>query len=562
MKRYFTFLILFLFVSPLLSAQEAYFQIDPTLSPDGQTIVFSYDGDLWKIPSAGGEASRITAMKGEETLPRISPDGRWIAFSATQYGNKDVYIMPMEGGEVTQLTYHDAADDVDSWSWDSKTIYFTSSRYNRYSGYEISASGGTPKRLFEHYFNNVHNVVAHPSSDEIFFNETWESKNFTHRKRYKGAYNPDIKSYNPKTNQYKEYTSYNGKDMWATFDKNGTLFFASDQVNDEYNLYTFTNDKKTALTNFKTSIGRPQVSANGQKVVFTKDYQIFLYDVVSKRTKKVAITILRNNTLSKSQDFQAKDNITYFDISPDTKKIAFVSRGELFVSDVKGKFVKQLQTTANERVLEVKWLKDNRTLLFNQTANGYTNLYAIPADGTGKEKRHTNEPKNNINLELDHKLERAVYVSGRDELRLLDLENFKSTTIVTDEFWALRPTTAQFSPDGNYLLYNAFRNFERDVFVYHIPSKKITNLTNTGVNEQDPVWSADGKYIYFASNLTEPSFPRGTPTVQLYRMALDKYEAPFRSDKFEDLFKAEEKKDEEKKDNKQASKPKISTIAT
>ncbi|AXT20811.1 PDZ domain-containing protein [Flavobacteriaceae bacterium AU392] len=557
MKRHSTLLVFLLSISNVLIAQDAYFQIDPTLSPNGQTIVFSYDGDLWKIPSTGGEASRLTAMRGEETLPRISPDGKWLAFSATQYGNRDIYIMPINGGEIKQLTYHDAADDVDSWSWDSKTIYFTSSRYNRYSGYEVSVTGSTPKRLFEHYFNNVHNVVEHPSSGEIFFNESWESKNFTHRKRYKGDYNPDIKSYNLKTKQYKEYTTYKGKDMWATFDSNGAIFFASDEANDEYNLYTLANNEKTALTSFKTSIGRPQVSANGQKIVFTKDYQIFLYDVASKRSKKLDITILKNNTLSKSQDFQAKDNISYFDVSPDNKKIAFVSRGELFVSDIKGKFVKKINTTTNERVLEVKWLKDNRTLLYNQTANGYPNLYTISADGTGSEKRHTNEPKNNINLKLDSKLENAVYVSGRDELRLLDLETFKSTTVVTDEFWALRPTTAQFSPDGNYLLYNAFRNFERDVFVYHIPSKKITNLTNTGVNEQDPVWSADGKYVYFASNLTEPSFPRGTSTVQIYRMALDKYEAPFTSDKFNALFKEEDKKEKGKKkdDKKEISEP-------
>lgn len=561
MKRYFIVFTLLAYFSITLSAQEAYFQIDPTLSPNGQTIVFSYDGDLWKIPASGGEASRITAMQGEETLPRISPDGKWIAFSATQYGNKDVYIMPMEGGEVKQLTYHDATDDVDSWSWDSKTIYFTSSRYNRFSGYEIAASGGTPKRLFEHYFNNVHNVVEHPSSGEIFFNESWESKNFTHRKRYKGDYNPDIKSYNSKTKAYKEYTSYIGKDMWATFDRNGTLYFASDEANDEYNLYTLSNGNKTALTSFKTSIGRPQVSADGQKIVFTKDYQIFLYDVASKRAKKVVITILKNNTLFKSQDFQAKDNISYFDVSPDTKKIAFVSRGELFVSDIKGRFVKHIVTTNNERVLEVKWLKDNRTLLFNQTSNGYINLYTIPADGTGNEKRHTNESKNNINLELDHKLENAVYVSGRDELRLLNLETFKSTTVVTDEFWALRPTTAQFSPDDKYLLYNAFRDFERDVFVYHIPSKTITNLTNTGVNEQDPVWSADGKYVYFESNLTEPSFPRGTSTVQIYRMALDKYEAPFRSDQFDDLFKEVDKKDkDDKKKETEEENSKVKTV--
>ena len=79
-----------------LLAQEVYFQMDPSISPDGQTIVFSYEGDLWKVMADGGEAQRLTAMDGEETLPRISPDGKWIAFSATQYGNKDVYLCPWE----------------------------------------------------------------------------------------------------------------------------------------------------------------------------------------------------------------------------------------------------------------------------------------------------------------------------------------------------------------------------------------------------------------------------------------------------------------------------------
>ena len=558
-QNHLLFSLLCFVCSNFLTAQESYFQLDPTLAPDGQTIVFSYDGDLWKVPAAGGEALRLTAMKGEETLPRISPDGQWIAFSATQYGNKDIFIMPMEGGEVQQLTYHDAADDVDSWSWDSKHILFTSSRYNRYTGYKVAITGETPTRLFAHYFNTVHNVVSHPTSGEIFFNESWESKNFTHRKRYKGDYNPNIKSYNPTTKAYKEYTTYNGKDMWATIDAKGTMYFASDEGNGEYNLYTFVNDTKTALTNFTSSIGWPQVSANGSKIVFTKEYQVFLYDVATKKTEKVAINITTNNTLTKLQDFDVKDKITYFDSSPDNEKMAFISRGELFVSDLKGKFIKKLNTNANERVLEVKWLKDNRTLLFNQTASGYTNLFTIAADGTGVEKQRTYEAQNNVNLVLDPKMEKAAYISGRNELKLIDLSSFTSTTAVTDEFWALYPAAPQFSPDGAYLLYNAFRDFELDIFTYHIASKKITNLTNTGVSEANPIWSKDGKYIYFESNLTEPNFPRGEGDTHIYRMALDHYEAPFISEKFTALFKEEEKKDEDEDAKKKNKKNKKAT---
>ncbi|MBA6153013.1 S41 family peptidase [Gelidibacter maritimus] len=553
-------LISFLYFGTL-HAQEAYFLIDPTITPDGQTIVFSYDGDLWKVPASGGDAFRLTAMEGEETLPRISPDGKWLAFSATQYGNKDIYIMPIDGGEIKQLTYHDATDDVDSWSWDSKEIYFTSSRYNRYSGYKVSVSGGTPTRLFENYFNNVHNVVSYPNTDEIFFNESWESKNFTSRKRYKGAYNPDIKSYNPKTKGFKEYTDYIGKDMWVTIAENGDIYFVSDEINGEYNLYTFKDGTtKNALTKFETSIGWPQVSANGNKVVFTKDYQIFLYDVTSNTTEKVKILINTNNTLIKEQDFKTKGNISTMSISPDNKKMAFISRGELFVSDIKGKFIKKINTNPNERVKEVKWLKDNRTLLFNQTVSGYTNLFTIAADGMGEEHRITKEEKNNANIVLDHKLENAAYISGRDELRLLDLKTLKSTTLVTDEFWALRPPAPEFSPDGAYILYSAFRDFELDIFTYHIPTKEIINLTQTGVSESNPTWSSDGKYIYFQSNLMQPSFPRGIGDTHIYRMALDTYDTPFKSNKFDELFKEDEQKDKDNSDKKTKDKKEKDSI--
>ena len=117
------------------SAQDndAWFTTYPTLTPDGNTVIFSYEGDLWKASVKDGQALRLTAMQGYETNARVSPDGKWIAFTGRQFGNPDVYVMPLEGGDIRQLTFHDAADEVDGWSWDSQTIYFTSGRYNSFS---------------------------------------------------------------------------------------------------------------------------------------------------------------------------------------------------------------------------------------------------------------------------------------------------------------------------------------------------------------------------------------------------------------------------------------------
>jgi len=546
---------LFSFISIAVTAQDdrVYFLSNPCLTPDGQTVVFSFEGDLWKANVNNGQASRLTAMQGYETSPRVSPDGKWIAFSGRQYGNSDVFVVPVDGGDVKQITWHSGNDEVTSWSWDSRYIYFNSGRMGQIAGFKVSAGGGTPVRVFGNYFFQFdHNLFEHPTSGEIFFNDTWESSNQVQRKRYKGPFNPDIQSYNPKTKQHKKYTDWQGKDFAATIDRNGNVYFISDEANGEYNLYTLDNGKKKGLTRFSSSIKTPQVNANGGKVVFERDYQLWLYDVRSDKETKLDISIIRNNTLPKEKDFEVRGNISAFDVSPDGKKLAFVSRGELFVSDVEGKFIQEINRNSGERVKEVKWLSDNRTLLFNQTLNGYTNWYSMRADSSAAPKQLTSDKKNNRSIVMNKNRSKAVYLSGRDEVRLLDTKTMESKGIVKDEIWGFQNSEPGFSPNDEYVLFTAYRNFEQDILVYNIKENKTTNLTNTGITESGPIWSPDSKYIYFTSQRLKPSYPFGMANAKVYRVPLEKIDEPYRSDKYNELFK-EEKKEEKKDTTKKAT---------
>ncbi len=127
-------------------------------------------------------------------------------------------------------------------------------------------------------------------------------------------------------------------------------------------------------------------------------------------------------------------------------------------------------------------------------------------------------------------------------MRLLDLKALTSKTIAKDEVWGFEDSQPYISPNGEYVVYNAHRNFEQDIFVYNINSGKTLNLTNSGVSESEPFWSPDGKYIYFTSSRTVPDYPYGGHEPHVYRMPLQKFDEDFRMDKFNDLFK-EVKKD-------------------
>ncbi|MEO8852758.1 MAG: S41 family peptidase [Ginsengibacter sp.] len=539
MKKILLLLLTFFCLQNLLRAQDAspYFTSYPALTPDGQTLFFSYYGGIWKASSDGGTSMRITSMEGIASNPRVSPDGKWLAFSNSQFGNYDVYIMPLNGGVIKRLTFNSGSDNVESWSWDSKYIYFTSNSYDRMSTYKVNINGGNPLRVFsDNNFDYTHNAFEDPVTGEIFFDDTFESSFFANRLGYKGPFNPDIQSYNLVTGKYKRYTDWKGKDMWATVDKTGHIYFVSDEANGQYNLYTFIDGKKTQLTNFATSIMHPYVDAAGDKIVFEKDFQLFSYSISSKKTEKIPLEVFKYNTLSDLQNLDVSGNISDFDLSGDGKKLAFISRGKLFVSDSKGKFIREIKTLNQERVKEVHWLKDNKSLLYTQTTKGFANLFSKNVEGDEPEKQITNDVKNSRALTFNSNRTKAVYLCGTDEVRMIDLENMQSSVIVKDEIWGFENSNPSFSPDDKYVLYTAHRNFEQDIFLYRIDDKQVYNITNTGVTESNPFWSPDGKYIYFVSDRTHPSYPYGPENEKMYRMPLEKISSPYRSDMFDSLF--------------------------
>lgn len=531
-------LLLFCILPVLAAAETLHFPYNPALSPDGKTIYFSYDGDIFSVPANGGLAMRLVSLGGNEGNPKVSPCGKYIAFSSDIQGNNDVYVVPAAGGEVKRLTWHEGSDVPSGWSKDSKHIYFESNRANNRTTYKVALSGGTPARLFKDYFNTIVNLVENPVTGELYFNESNESISFPTRKRYVGDHNSNVKSWNPAKKEYRELTSYEGKDTWPMADGKGNLYYVTDRFNQESNIVRHNGSgEPVQLTSYSQSVQYPSVSFGGNAMVFILEYKIHYMDLATGKVTVPQITVADNNV---DVDRNFKDVApSRVAVSPDGKKFALSVRGLLYVSDAEGKYQHKLPTPANERVDEIVWGKDNNTIYFTRTDKGFTALYSIKGDGSAPEKPLFRGECNIKNLKMSHKKDKLAFVLGNTSIMALNTADNSVEKLTDAQFWSYSRYTLNFSYDDSYLAFEAVNLFEGDIYLYSFKEKKLYNLTNSANSEGNPVFSPDGKYLYMVANLYGTTFPRGGGQRSVYKLPLMDYNTkPFKSDIYDKLFEA------------------------
>ncbi|MCR4859350.1 MAG: PDZ domain-containing protein, partial [Bacteroidales bacterium] len=527
-------------------ADNIRFASHPSLSPDGKQIYFSYDGDIYSVPVGGGQATAVITMPGVQDSPLVSPDGKWLAFSSDIQGGGDVYVVPVGGGQAVQLTFHEAPDTPVGWSPKSDWIYFESTRAGaRRTTFRVGVAGGTPQLLFDGYFNTVVNLCENPRTGEFLFNESMESISFPTRKRYVGDHNPNIKSWNPRSRTYTELTNYIGKDQWPMADKDGNVYYVSDELNKESNIVRYVKGgKPQQLTTFDKSVQYPSIAFGGSAIVFLKDYEIH---VLEPATGKVSVPQIQiaSGSVEVRRSFEGQTP-TAADVSPDGKKFALVIRGGLYVSDTKCKYLRKLATPLDERVDEVVWGADSKTIYYTRTDRGWTNLYKIAADGSAGESPVFLSENNTKSLQADWKREKLAFIDGSRAVMLHDMKAGTTAQVAAAEFWSFQGYSLAFSHDGNWLAFDAMHMFEPDIYLYNLKDRSLRNFTRSASMEDSPVFTPDGKYMYLLANPTATSYPRGARS-SLYKLPLRKYDTPFKSESVEELFK--DKKDEAKKDS-------------
>ncbi|ANE52344.1 S41 family peptidase [Flavisolibacter tropicus] len=449
----------------------------PAISPDGKTIVFSYKGDLYKVPASGGEAYPLTLHEAHDFMPVWSRDGKWIAFASDRYGNFDVYVMPAAGGEARRLTYHSANDYPYDFTPDGKTVLFGTNRNDVYTSarfpqkglfqklYQVPVTGGRSVMFlsagseFAHFNSKGDKVIF---QDRKGYEDAW-------RKRHTSSVTRDIWVYDTKKDEYTQVSAFEGEDREPVWGGDDNTFYYLSEKDGSQNIYKSVlggQSSTQVLTKLKDHPVRHLSRANDGTLSFTYNGEIYTLKEGGS-PQKVAIRIGTDTRTNAEKILPINTGVTQTALSPNGKEIAFVVRGEVFVTSVEGGFTKRITNTP-EQERSVEFSPDGRTLYYASERGNSWDIYRAT---------------------IERKEEPYFYTSTV----------IKEEPVVATEAEEFQP---DISPDGKEIAYLEERNVLK---VYNIATKKSRTIVPAGVNfsyadgDQYYTWSPDGKWLAFNS---------------------------------------------------------------
>lgn len=491
------------------------------ISPDGKTIAFTYKGDIWTVPVEGGEARRLTTQTSYETSPVWSPDSRTIAFASDRHGNMDIYTMPATGGTPRRITTNSAKETPEAFSPDGRYVYFSaaiqapaasamfpSGRMTQL--YKVSVDGGAPRQVLG---TPAQKISFMPDGKSFVYQDNKGMEN-EWRKHHTSSVTRDLWAYNATTGKHTNLTDRPGEDRDPVLSADGkTLYFLAERDGRTFNVYSAPVDNPssvTRITDFKTHPVRFLSRADNGTLAFGYNGEIYTL-VPGGRPAKVKLTAVADDAdpLTRSS-VRASRGV----ISPDGKQVAFVDRGDIFVTSAEHSSTKQVTSTpAAEQ--SVSWHPEGREIVYTSLRDGHYNIYRA------KIKRDDDPNFSNATLIEEEpviaadKVERTyplfspdgkkiAFIQDRDKLMVYDVKTKKIKQLTDGSTHAYRSGgfSYDWAPDSRWLTLETLGNRHdpySNIAIIDSESATLIPVTESGYTDHDPRFVMKGDAVIFLS---------------------------------------------------------------
>ena len=519
---------LLLFVSSFAFAQDNPLWLRyPAISPDGQTLLFEYKGDIWSVPAGGGNAIPLTL--GSETYefsPVWSHDGRNIAFASDRYGSMDVFVMPSNGGEAKRLTFHSAVEIPTTFTADNRSVLFNATRQDLASHvqfptggmnelYSVPVSGGRVSLLLT---TPALNAVVNAAGDKIIFHD-YKGYESDWRKHHTSSVTRDVWMYDLGSKKYVQLSSFKGEDRNPVFGSSDNEYYYLSEQNGSFNVYKSgigQSGRATQLTKFTKHPVRFLSRSKNGVLAFSYDGELYTMKDGGD-PQKVAVRIAADGRDPIERIVPVNAGFTQAKLAPSGREFAFVFRGEIFVSSIDGKMVKRITDTPwQERT--VSWSPDGKSLVYAAEKDNNWNVYI--ASITRKQEPYfyastivKQEPviataAEEFQPAFSPDGKEIAYLENRTVLKVYNLASKQSRTILSAEHnysYADGDQYYQWSPDSKWFVVQfgpKERMFTPEVGLISATGEnggELRNLSESGYDDFRPKWTMDGKMMIWGS---------------------------------------------------------------
>jgi len=477
-------------------------------TPDvnGDLVVFSYAGDIWSVSSSGGTARRITSHPGLELFPKISPDGKWIAFSGEYTGNRQVFIIPSQGGEPKQLTWYNDVGVMPprggydhvimDWTPDSRSVLFRGNRtpFGDREGkhFLIDINGGLEREL-----PITEGGIGSFSPDGKQICYTPIGREFRTWKRYKGGRAADVWIFDLEKISARQLTNFPGTDHLPNWygDK---VYYVSDQdlVLNVWSIDLLSGNSEQ-ITHFKDyDVLWP--SGQGGQIAFEQGGYIHMLDLTSRQSRKLNIELPYDFPGRMTQVRSVSKFIDDAALSPSGKEILFSARGDLYSVPAEKGEIKPLTKSAGVREMSPSWSPDGRYVSYYSDESGEYEIYLLDRQSASSRQLTHGSSRWRYPAAWSPDSQMVAF-SDRDQ-RLLIMKVADGKEIIVDHAESSDIHDYSWSPDSAWLTYtkNA-KNGNAVIWVYNLSAKRAFVVTEDTFDNNEPSFSSCGKYLFFLS---------------------------------------------------------------
>lgn len=577
-------LLLLIFPTFLMAQVTPKWVRSAVISPDGTQIVFTYKGDLYKVPTTGGNAMQLTYHDAHDYSAVWSKDGTKIAFASDRYGNFDVFTMDAMGGPATRLTFHSNNEQPFTFSADDTAILFGAIRQDEVKHrqyphrsqselYSVPVKGGRVDQVFT--FPTEYIQVS-KDGQKMYYHDKKGGEN-EWRKHHTSSIARDIWSYDMTTDTHKMITTFKGEDRQPILSVDEKSIYYLSEESGTFNVHKMALDnpaQKQQLTNFKLHPVRFLSMGNG---ILSFGFDGELYTMKEgEEPQKLAITIRTQDKNNNDKFISISGGINEMSVSPNGKEIAFIARGEIFVTSVGESFTKRLTNTPEQERF-VTWGPEGKSIVYSSERNGKWSIYKTEksrkeepffyAATLVKESPVINNQTDNYLAKYSPDGKKLAFIEGRRTLKVMDIATKKEVTLLTPEdLFHMRDGDKYFtwSPDSKWLLIDwglSLNNTE--VLLMAADGSKRVNLNESGYYDGRPKWVNEGKQMIWFSNRNglKSYATSGRSENDVYSMfftqeAWDKYNLDDEDYKLQKAVEEIEKEEKEKAEKEKKEKEK------